>query len=173
MSTLTKPPRATTIAIYSLGLLLGFLQVFLAAVALTPLINLAYHRDISNNYSAFALSLLRLYRFGDRKTVAFYLRIILSSVQAIFGILLIENGHFGKSGKIGNYGLLFADLIFLSLQLNAGVAYERLAPTIVFIILLVARLIIVEQSNKRVRPGVQTRNGGKPKPSILKRNKYD
>lgn len=169
----TKTPRATTIAIYSLGFLLGFLHVFLAAVALTPMINQSYHRDITINYSAFAQSLLKLYQFSDRLTVAFYLRILISSAQAIFGTLLVENGHFGQCGKIGNFGLIVVDLIFLTFQLSVGTAYERLAPTIVFTILLVSRLIIVEQSTKRVRAGVKTRNAGKPKSSTPKRNKND
>lgn len=173
MSTMAKSTKATTIAIYSLGFLLGSLHLFLAAVALTPMINQSYHRDITINYSAFAQSLLKLYQFSDRSTVAFYLRILLSSAQAIFGACLIENGHFGQFGKIGNTGLIVVDLIFLIFQLSVGTAYERLAPTIVFTILLVARYIIVEQSARRMRPGVKTRNAGKQKTSTPRKGKND
>lgn len=173
MTTTTKSPRATKITIYSLGFLLGLLHVFLGAVALTPLINQSYHRDITINYSAFAQSLLKLYQFSDRLTVAFYLRVLLSSAQVIFGSFLVENGHFGKFGKIGNCGLVVVDLIYLGFQLSVGTAFERVAPTFVFIILLVARFLITEQSTKRVRPGVKTRNAGKPKTSTPKRGKND
>lgn len=173
MTILAKAPRATTIAVYSLGFLIGLIHVFLAAVALTPMINQDYHREVKINYSAFAKSLLNIYDFSDRATVALYLRLFLSSAQAIFGALLIENNHFGKFGNIGNYGLLLLDTIFLCLQLSVGTSYERIAPTIVFSILLVARLIIVEQSARKTRPGVKTRNAGKQKSSTPKKNKNE
>lgn len=173
MSTSAKSQKATTITIYSLGFLLGSLHIFLGAVALTPLISKDYHREIKINYSAFAKSLLNLYEFTDRLTLAFYLRFVISSAQAILGALLIENGHFGSYGKIGNYGLLILDSIILCFQLVVGSAYERIAPTVVFSILLVARLVISEQSSKRTRPGVKTRNAGKPKTSTPKKNKNE
>lgn len=155
MSTLAKSPRATTIAIYSLGFLLGSLHIFLGAVALTPMINHDYHREIKINYSAFAKTLLSIYDFSDRASVAFYLRILLSSAQAFFGALLVENGHFVNFDKYGNYGLLVVDAIFLCLQLSVGTSYERLAPTIVFAILLISRLVIVEQGARKAK-GRQT-----------------
>ena len=173
MTTSTKSPRATTIAIYSLGFLLGFLHLFLAAVSLTPLISADYHRETKLNYNAFAKSLLKLYQFSDHVTVAFYLRLLIASAQAVFGALLIENGHFGSFGKIGNYGLIVVDVILFLFQLSVGTPYERLAPTIVFAILLVSRLIIVEQSTKKVRPGVKTRNAGRQKTSTPKRGKNE
>lgn len=135
---------------------------------MTPMINQSYHRDITINYSAFAQSLLKMYQFSDRQTVAFYLRVLVSSAQAVFGAMLFENGHFGRFGKIGNFGLIVVDMVFFVFQLSVGTAYERIAPTIVFTILLVARLIIVEQNSKRARPGVKTRNAGKPKSSPKK-----
>lgn len=173
MSTLTKSPKATTITIYSLGILLGLLHIFLGVVALTPLVNQDYHREIKINYSAFAKSLLNFYDFGDRASVALYLRSILSAAQIGFGTLLLENGYFGQFGRVGNYGLLVLDSILLCFQLSVGTSYERIAPTIVFSILLVARLIIVEQSSKKVRSGVKTRNAGKPKTSTPKKNKNE
>ena len=115
------------------------------------MINHDYHRETKINYSAFAKSLLSLYDFTDRATAAFYLRILLSSGQALFGALLLENGHFGSFGKYGNYGLLIVDAILLCFKLSVGTSYERLAPTIVFAILLISRLVIVEQSAKKLK----------------------
>lgn len=173
MSTLAKYPRATTITIYSLGVFLGLIHIFLGAVALTPLINQDYHREIKINYNAFAKSLSNVYEFADRATIALFLRLFISSLQATFGALLLENGHFGIFGKIGNYGLLIIDQIFLAFQLSVGSTYERIAPTIVFTVLLVTRLLIVEQSSKKARVGVKTRNAGKPKSSTPKKNKNE
>lgn len=173
MSTSTKSPKATTIAIHSLSFLLGALHVFLAIVALTPMISADYHRETKLNYSAFAKSLLRLYQFSDHVTVAYYLRILISSAQFVFAGLLLESGTFVSYDKFGNFGLIGVDLIVLLFQLSVSTSYERLAPTIVFLILLVSRLVIVEQGTKRVRPGVKTRNAGKPKTSTPKKNKNE
>lgn len=173
MSTLTKSPKATTIAIHSLSVLLGGLHLFLALVALTPLISADYHRETKLNFSAFSKSILRLYQFSDHVTVAYYLRIMLSTLQLVFAGLLLECGTFLSYDRIGNFGLISIDLIVLLFQLSVGTSYERLAPTIVFLILLVARLVIIEQGSKKVRPGVKTRNAGKPKSSTPKKNKNE
>lgn len=173
MSILAKSPKATTIAIYSLGFLLGLLHVIIGLVSITPMINQDYHREIKINYSAFAKSLLNIYEFSDRQSLALYLRLVISSAQVVFGTLLMENGHFSQLGKLGNHGLVVLDTIFFLFQLSVGTSYERIAPTIVFSILLVARLIIIEQGNRKVRPGVKTRNAGKPKTSTPKKNKNE
>lgn len=151
MSILAKSPRAVPIAIYSLGLLVGSLSVFLGAVALTPMISADYHREVKINYSAYAKSLLSVVEITDRANMAFYLRILMSTAQTIFGACLMENGHFIQVDKHGNYGLLVLNAITLCLQLSVGAAYERIAPTIVFAILLITRMVIVEQSTRKVK----------------------
>lgn len=157
MSTFAKYPRATTITIYSLGVFLGLLHIFLGLIALTPSINNDYHREMKINYSAFSKSLSFLHDFIDRASLSIYLRVLVSYLQIVFGAALIENGHFGRFGKIGNYGLISTNFVFLLLQLLAGSQYDRLAPTIVFTVLLVTRLLIVEQSSKKLKAGVKTR----------------
>uniref|UniRef100_A0A6G1SCK5 Transmembrane protein 35 n=1 Tax=Aceria tosichella TaxID=561515 RepID=A0A6G1SCK5_9ACAR len=171
---LSKTPTATNVAIYTLGALLGFIHVFIAVIALTPLISSDYYRELELNYNAFAKVLLSFYSFGvSYDTVGRYFRILFSSLQAVFGVALLENGYYsGTFGKFGNYGLIALDVVVLAFQYRVGISYERLAPTIVFLILLAARAIIVEQSQKRVRPGVKTRNAGKTK-SSPKKNKNE
>jgi hypothetical protein len=165
-----KVPTATNVAIYTLGALLGFIHVFVAVIALTPLISSDYNREIELNYNAYAKVLLSFYNFGvGYDTVGRYFRLLFATLQALFGVALLENGFFsGTSGKVGNYGLIALDVVVLAFQYRVGISYERLAPTIVFLILLGARAIIVEQSQKRVRPGVKTRNAGKTKSSPKK-----
>lgn len=173
MSTLAKYPRATQVAIYSLGFFLGALHVFLGSVALTPLISQDYHREMKINFNAYAKSLFFLHQFIDRASLALFLRYALAASQTVFGLMLAENGHFGVFGRLGNLGLLVVDFILLAFQLSVGTAYERLAPTLVFTVLLVTRLLIIEQSSKRTRVGVKTRNAGKPKTSTPKKNKNE
>jgi hypothetical protein len=167
-------PTATNVAIYTLGALLGFIHVFIAVVALTPLVSSDYYRELELNYNAFAKVVLGFYNFGvGYDTVGRYFRILFSVLQAVFGAVLFENGHFsGSFGKVGNYGLMVLDVVVLAFQYKVGISYERLAPTIVFLILLGARAVIVEQSQKRVKPGVKTRNAGKTK-SSPKKNKNE
>lgn len=173
MSTLAKYPKATIITIYSLGIFLGLLHVFLGVIALTPMVNHDYHREMKINYNAFAKSLSFLHDFVDRVKLAMFLRFFMAAAQTIFGALLVENGHFGLPTKVGNYGLLAVDLVFLFFQLIVGSSYERIAPTIVFSVLLITRLMIIEQSSRKSKVGVKTRNAGKPKTSTPKKNKNE
>lgn len=163
MSTFAKYPRATTITIYSLGVFLGLLHIFLGLIALTPSINNDYHREMKINYNTFSKSLVFLHNFIDRASLATYLRVLISYIQIIFGAALIENGHFGRFGKIGNIGLISTNVVFLILQLLAGSQFDRLAPTVVFTVLLVTRLLIVEQSSKKLKVGMKTRGPSRTK----------
>ena len=172
-STLTKYPKATLITIYSLGVLLGCLHLFFGVSSITPMINANYYNAMRLHYNSFSKSLTFLHEFIDMVSLSFYLRHFMSSLNISFGALLIENGHFGSYGKIGNYGLILVDLVYLFLQLNVGTPYERVAPTIVFTVLLITRLLIVEQSAKKAKVGVKTRNAGKPKTSTPKKNRNE
>ena len=149
MSILAKSPRAATVAIYSLGFLLGSLHIFFGAVALTPLISNDYHREMKINYNAFAKNLLSLYEFSDVASTALYLRTLISGAQIILGAFLMENGHFGNFGRYGNLGLVVVNAILLCFQLSVKAPYERLAPSLVFAILLISRLVLIEQGSKK------------------------
>lgn len=173
MSTLAKYPKATTITIYSLGIFLGLLHVLFGVIALSPMINQDYHREMKINYNAFSKNLSFLHSFVDRAQLAVFLRYFLAASQIIFGALLAENGHFGLPAKVGNYGLVAIDIVFLLFQLLAKSSLERIAPTVVFSVLLVTRLLIIEQSSKRTKVGVKTRSTGKPKSSTPKKNKNE
>lgn len=173
MSTVVKHPRATIITIYSLGMFLGLLHIFIGVIALTPAISQDYHRELKVNYNAFAKHLVFIHQFVDKVPLALYLRNIISIAQVVFGTLLLENGYFGIYGKIGNYGLIGLDLSYLLLQLGVGNSFERIAPTVVFAVLLVTRLLIVEQSSRKLKSNIKTRNAGKPKTSTPKKNKNE
>lgn len=173
MSTLAKYPRATTITIYSLGIFLGLLHVFFGVMALTPMFSQDYHREMKINYNAYARGLSFLHSFIGQATLAYYMRLVVAALQTIFGAMLMENNHFGLSGKNGNYGLIALNTFLLFNQLLVGVSYERIAPTLVFSVLLIGRLIIIEQSTKRSKVGVKTRNAGKAKSSTPKKNKNE
>lgn len=173
MSTLAKYPRATTITIYSLGIFLGLLHVFFGVMALTPMFSQDYHREMKINFNAYARGLTFLHSFIDKATLAYYMRLVMANLQTVFGAMLMENNHFGLFGKSGNFGLIVLDIMLLFNQIMAGVSYERIAPTIVFTVLLIGRLIIIEQSTKRSKVGVKTRNAGKTKSSTPKKNKNE
>lgn len=175
MSTFTDYPKATVVTIYSLGIFLGLLHIFFGVVSLTPSLNQDYHREMRANYHAFAKNLSFLHKFVDTLSLALYLRYLVAGLESVFGALLLENGHFlkGDLSKIANIGLIIVDLVFVFFQFSVGSAYERIAPTIVFTLLLVTRLLIVEQSTKKVKVTVKTRNAGKPKTSTPKKNKNE
>lgn len=173
MSTLAKYPRATTFAIYSLGIFLGLIHLAHGLFALTSFLSQDYHRDTRVFYNAIAKTLVFAHAFVDRVTLALYLRYFIGGLQAIFGLMLIENGYFGSFGRIGNYGLILVDLLLVASQLTVGHPFERIAPMIVFTVLLATRLLIVAQGSKKVKPGVKTRNAGKPKTSTPKKNKNE
>lgn len=173
MSTFAKYPRATTVTIYSLGIFLGLLHVFFGAVAIAPTLSADYHRELKICFNTYAKNLTFLHSIIDKVSLAYYMRMLVGAIQIMFGSMLMENNHFNLFGKMGNFGLLAADLFILFNQLFSGVAYERLAPTIVFSVLLVGRLVILEQSAKKAKVGVRTRNSGKVKSSTPKKNKNE
>lgn len=165
--------NVTTITIYSLGVFLGLLHVFFGLVALSPAISQDYNREMKINYNAFAKSLSFLHDFVDKATLAHSLRLIIPVLQLVFGAALIENGHFSHFPKAGNYGLVVLDVLYLLLQFSVGSSYERIAPTIVFTLLLLTRAYFVVVTQKKTKVGVKTRNAGKPKTSTPKKNKHD
>lgn len=173
MITATKTPQAITITLYSLGIFLGLIHIFFGVIALSPAVSQDYHREMKRNYYAFAKSLSLLHVYVDLPILALYLRYFLSSCQAVFGVLLLENGHFGPIGKLGNVGLIAVDIIYLLLQLRVETSYQKIAPTLVFSLLLVTRLYFALQNSKKMKPGVKTRNTGKPKTSTPKKNKNE
>lgn len=172
MSTTSKY-NATIITIYSLGVFLGLLHVFFGLVSISPALSQDYHREMKINFNAFAKSLSFLHEFVDRASLAYYLRLAVSASEIIFGLSLIENGHFTHHLKLGNYGLVVIDILYLLLQISVGSSYERIAPTIVFTVLLLTRLYFVVASQKKTKVGVKTRNAGKPKTSTPKKNKNE
>lgn len=172
MSKSKNYPKATTITIYSLGIFLGLLHIFLGVIAISPIISQDYHREMKINYNAFSKSLQFLHPLVDRVNLASSLRYLTAILQIVFGSLLMENGHFrlGSLSKIGNFGLIALDTVFFLLQLTVGSSYERIAPTIVFTVLLVTRVLILEQSGKT---GVTTRGNSRVKVTPKKSKKSD
>jgi len=173
MLSFSKYPSATTLTIFSLGLFLGILHIFLGLISLSPLISHDYHREMKINYNAFAKSLTFIAQFVDKTNLAQCLRYLISISQVLFGLCLLDTGYLHPVGKIGNYALVFVDHFFLFLQLSVGSSYERIAPTIVFALLLITRLIIIEQSAKKTKAGVKTRNAGKHRVATPKKNKNE
>lgn len=174
MKTFADYPKATVITIYLLGIFFGLLHLYFGIVSLTPSVHHDYHREMRANYHAFAKSVPFVHKFVDQQSLALYLRYLSSILQIVFGALLVENGHFFKDfHKIGNLGLIVVDLVFLLLQFNSGSALERIAPSIFSTLFLVTRLLIVEQSTKKTKVTVKTRNAGKPKTSTPKKNKNE
>ena len=149
----TPEKTATNIAIQALGALLGFIHVFIGLVALIPLINRDYHREIEITYYAFAKELLGFYNFEvDYITVGEYFRLIVSAYQIALGVGQLENGHFsGSYDNVANYGLFALDSVILAFQNKVGTSYVRLALTIVCLILLGGRAILIGQSKKKKR----------------------
>lgn len=170
---ITTKYNATIITIYSLGVVLGLLHVFFGLVSLSPVFSQDYHREMKINYNAFSKSLSFLHEFVDKASLAYYLRLAFSISDLIFGAALIENGHFTHHSKFGNYGVVVLDVLYLLLQISVGSSYERIAPTIVFTVLLLTRLYFVVASQKKTKVGVKTRNAGKPKTSTPKKNKNE
>lgn len=170
----SKFPPPTTIAIYALGLVVGLLQVTIGSIALFPQISSDYHREQKIQYNAYSKNLHFLHGYLDKASLAFYLRNVFSTLQVIFGLLVAENGYFGrKYHLIGNYSLVPLSVLILALQLIAGFSVERIGPTLVFTFLLVARAVLIHQGSKKPKVGVKTRNEGKPKTSTPKKNKHD
>lgn len=173
MSTLAKYPRATTVTIYSLGLFLGILHLYLGTMAITPTFSQDYHRELKISFNSYAKGLTFLHSLIDKASLGFYMRLVVGASQVLFGSMLIENNHFGLFGKVGNFGLIAANIFLIFNQLFIGVSYERLAPTFVFTVLLIGRLVIIEQSAKKSKVVRSTRNSGKPKSSTPKKNKNE
>lgn len=160
--------------IYTLGLLLGAYHVMVGLMTLHPVVSVDYHREMRKNYNTLAHSLKFLHPYVDRITLALYTRYFLAFLQMIAGTLLMENGHFTKGfGRVGNNVLILTNLVMLGILYQIGAPYDRVGAASVFTIMLIARRIIIHYSSQKLRVGVKTRSGGKPKTSTPKKNKNE
>lgn len=173
MSTSTRHSRAISLSILALAAILGVIHAFIGTVALTPVVSADYHRELKLTFNAFAKSLTFLHSYIDKGKLGLLLRYILSVCQISTGIILAANNVLPPFIAIlGNYGLLIVNLIFLVLQFNVGATIDRIAPTLVFCVLLVARLVLIEQSSKKVKP-VKAKQSKSIKASTPKKNKAE
>lgn len=169
----SKIPPPATIAIYALGIMVGLCQVTIGIISLAPQISSDYYRESKIHYNAFAKNLTLLHDFIEKATLALYLRYLFAAAQTICGFLLVENGYFGgKYHLFGSYGLVIVNTLVLGLQTLAGFAFERIGPTLVFLVLIVTRHILIEQGSKKPKPGMKTRSDSRQK-SSPKKNKHD
>lgn len=132
-----------------------------------------YHREMKINFNAYAKILSFVHQFIDRILLAQVLRYLFSVAHLVFGTFLAGCGKFGQADKVSNYALVGLNIVVIVFKVLVGTPLDRLAPTIVFTVLLIARALIVDQSSKKPRVGAKTRNAGKPKTSTPKKNKNE
>lgn len=156
-----KTSRAVALTVVSIAIFLGFIQALLGTIALTPLVNADYHRELKITYNAFAQSLTFLHAYVSKAVLALSLKYAHAGIQILAGLTLCATTFVSlKLVQLANYSLIFANLIFLVLQVYVGNTIERIAPTLVFTTLLTSRLILVEQGSKRVVP-IKSKSGKK------------
>lgn len=146
----------------------------MGTITFAPQIAPDYYRELKIHFNAFAKGLTILHGLVEKVTLATYIRYLIASLQTVFGLMMMENGYFGKKFHlIGNIGLGFLNMLVFGLQIYSGFTIEKVGPTLIFLILLVGRFVLVEQSTKKPKVGMKTRNEGKPKTSTPKKNKHD
>lgn len=163
MSFLANHPKFAAITSYSLGVLLGVVNIAFGTIALTPLPSQYLHREVQVDYNDFAESYTFLHEYVEPVSLALYLRNFFSICQIGFGALILENGHFGHFDEFGNKGLLASEALYFVHQLRIRSSYARMAPSVISMILLSGRLFINSQRSKRNKLGPKTRNVGKIK----------
>lgn len=167
----TQSPTTITVALLSLGVIVGLLQATIGLITLTPSITADYHREIKDQHKTFAASLKFIHELVGKFDLAALLSYSFGFWQLFGGILLCESGFFtGPIHHYGNYILAIVNLIILGLQVYSGIRYELWACNLVFSILLLTRLILIRQQTvKRSSPVTRSKHELKPTSSTPKK----
>jgi hypothetical protein len=138
-----------SIVLTTLSVFLGLFFVFIGSLKVTQSVNRDMHREIRRNFIQYA----KVIPFNDQFA---WLKLTPRSYRLIIGwneigsgalLVLLPNWLFVKN--LANILLLASNALFFYTHIKLGDKFERIAPSIVFGLMLLCRLIVYLQIQAR------------------------
>ncbi|KAH9425305.1 DoxX-like [Dermatophagoides pteronyssinus] len=140
--------RSRSIVLTALSIFLGSFFILMGILKLSPIISPEIHRELRRNFIHFAkLTPIWTTYFGW-KIPARYYRIGWGTIESSAGFILIFI-PFRRLKIIANIVLLLLTLFSILNHHSAGHRFDRIAPCIVFTLMLACRLVVEYQVQRR------------------------
>uniref|UniRef100_T1KD40 Novel acetylcholine receptor chaperone n=1 Tax=Tetranychus urticae TaxID=32264 RepID=T1KD40_TETUR len=135
-----------SIVLVTLSVFLGLFFLLIGSLKVTPAVNREMHREIRRNYVKYAKVFPIPSHFNIKISPKTYRLIVgWSEIVAGFTLAIIP----GRIKQLANWILLVLTVLGLYTHIMIKDKFERTAPSIVFILMLVCRLIVHVQVRRR------------------------
>lgn len=139
-----------SIVLLTLSLFLGAFFIFIGSLKVTQLIHREMHREIRRNFIQYA----RVFPLSE-KTMGFKLtpklyRLTAGYLEIVCGALLVVLPNSWRLKNVATVVLLLKNLLALHSHYKLNDKFERMAPSIVFALMLACRLVVYLQVKRRI-----------------------
>lgn len=139
-----------SIVLLTLSLFLGTFFIFIGSLKVTQLIHREMHREIRRNFIQYA----RVFPLSE-KTIGFKLtpklyRLAIGYLEIVCGSLLVLLPNAWRLKNVSTGVLIASNLLSLYSHYKLNDKFERLAPSIVFALMLACRLVVYLQVKRRI-----------------------
>lgn len=135
-----------SIVLTVLSVFLGLFFVFVGVLKVSPAVNREMHREIRKNFVQFAKAFPFASLAGVKVSPKYY-RTAVGWIEIVTGLILALIP--GCMKQVANIVLLLVTLLALYTHLMVETKFERIAPSIVFTLMLVCRLVVYYQIKRR------------------------
>lgn len=145
---------ASNLVVTSLSLTIGFFFIFVGALKLTPQINEDAHREVRKQFVQFSKAFPAAKYTGFKPKPTFYRKVI-GWLEIFCGAVLVLIP--GPLKQAANLILLFQCVLTMYIQWSLEEKLDRLAPSLVFSLLLLCRYVVHLQAAARERNAIELR----------------
>lgn len=139
-----------SIVLLTLSLFLGAFFVFVGSLKVTQLIHREMHREIRRNFIQYARVFpLTEKMIGFKLTPKLY-RLAVGYLEIVCGSLLVVLPNDWRLKNVSTVVLMLSNLLSLYSHYKLNDKFERLAPSIVFALMLACRLVVYLQVKRRI-----------------------
>lgn len=141
--------KMRSIVLTTLSIFLGLFFVFIGSLKVTHAINREMHREIRRNFIQYAKVIPFSQQFAWLKLTPRAYRLAIGWNEIVSGsmLVLLPNWLFVKN--LANIALFASNALFFYTHVKLGDKFERIAPSIVFGLMLLCRLIVYLQVQAR------------------------
>lgn len=145
------------IVLKSLSVLLGAFFIFLGVLKITPKISKDLHKDLRTEYAKYAKVFPLAKSMFDYKVPSKWYRRVVGCLEIFCGLIMMTVPHRGTK-NFANVSLFLLKTLNVYSHWAINDAFERTAPTLVFLLMLSCRLIVDWQLAKREKEEQEQEN---------------
>ena len=138
-----------SIVLTTLSIFLGLFFVFIGTLKVSQGLHREMHREIRRNFIQYAKVIPFTDHFVWLKLTPKAFRVIIGWNEIVSGILLVILPNWLFIKNLANLSLLASNALFFYIHVKLGDKFERIAPSIVFGLMLACRLIVYLQIRAR------------------------